>query len=223
MLSAPVAPLVENLLNAADHVAAAGLEMDARLEAQLHSALLRLVHAVYEHHDSLELQRELEEDGVREAHVFDITGRGLPVTSYSAHVERITEAADTVSRAAGAATAGSLPAYALPPLATLVEAVSMYQSQAAVAHDWEVAGNRLRVIPGGLAESTQPPAPTTPPAAPPPVYEEADAPSADGVASQNVAVALSSGAPGASGVSSAAGSDEALDHHERAALRARLR
>lgn len=160
--AAPVAPLVEDVLNAAHHVAAAGLEMDARLDPALHGALLRLVHAVYEHEDSLDLLHELEIDGVREAHVFEVSSRRPPVTSYTAHVERVIEAAHTVARCASAGSE-AVPPYALTPLGTLVEAVTTYSAHCARVHEWEQAGHRLRVIPGGQAQQPQPEPASQPP------------------------------------------------------------
>jgi hypothetical protein len=142
----PVAPLVESVLNAAHYVAAAGLEMDSRLDLQMHSALLRLVQTVYEHADALELQRELEADGIREAHVFNVTAEAPPITSYPGHVERILAAADDVVRVAAAPSAAAVPQYALKPVCTLAESVAAYHAQASVARDWQEAGHRPHLL-----------------------------------------------------------------------------
>lgn len=220
-----VAPLVEDVLNAAHHVAAAGLEMDARIDADLHSALLRLVHAVYEHEDALELQRELEADGIRAAHVFDVTARRPPVTSYTAHVERIIETAEGVARCASAPTPEALPRYALTPVCTLVEAVTAYQGQAALAQEWERAGNRMRLIRGGQAGETQPPPPTTPPAAPPHAPHDDEAIAADELRSGAMAMTGRSthGSDPPTVAVRGASSQHVPAAREHAALRARLR
>ena len=159
----PVAPLVESVLNAAHNVAAAGLEMDSRLDPRVHGELLRLVHAVYEHEEALELQRELEADGVREAHVFDVTAKAIPMTSYPGHVERILAAADGVVRAAAAPSAGEIPPHALEPVCTLAETVAAYNAQTSIARDWQEAGYRPHLLVSDDPDDRLPPPSSSPP------------------------------------------------------------
>jgi hypothetical protein len=158
----PVAPLVEGVLNAAHDVAAAGLEMDARVDRELHEALLRLVNAVYEHEEALELQRELELEGVRQASVFDVTAERPPATSYAGHVERIISAADGVTRSAASPSAHAVPRHALAPVCTLMEAVTAYHAQAATARQWQQAGNRFSLFRGDGPDDSPPPPASTP-------------------------------------------------------------
>ena len=162
---APVAPLVQDVLNAAHEVAAAGLEMDSRVEDELHAALLHLVRAVYAHEDALDLQRELEADGVREPPVFDVTSDRPPFTSYTARVEQIIAAADRVAEYTEAPSADALPKYALAPVCSLVEAVTAYQAHPIAARQWQHAGNRPSLLPDRGPRDTPPPA-TSPPSGP---------------------------------------------------------
>jgi hypothetical protein len=161
--TALVAPLVEDVLNAAHDVAAAGLEMDSRVDPELNRALRLLVQAVYEHEDALELQRELEAEGVREAHVFDVTADRPPTTSYPAHVERIISAADGVAGSAAAPTSAALPTQALAPVCTLMEAITAYHAHASVAQQWQSAGNRFALLRGEGPDDMLPPPPSTSP------------------------------------------------------------
>jgi hypothetical protein len=161
--TAPVAPLVEDVLNAAHDVAAAGLEMDSRVDPELNRALRLLVQAVYEHEDALELQRELEAEGVREAHVFDVTADSPPTTSYPAHVERIISAADGVARCAAAPTSAAAPTQALAPVCTLLEATTAYHAHASAAQQWQSAGNRFALLRRAGPDDTLPPPPLTSP------------------------------------------------------------
>jgi hypothetical protein len=161
--SAPVAPLVEDVLNAAHEVAAAGLEMDSRVEDELHAALLHLVRAVYAHEDALDLQHELEADGVREPAVFDVSADAPPFTSYSAHVEQIITAADRVAEYTAAPDASAFPQYALAPVCSLVEAVTAYQAHPTAARQWHRAGNRPALLPEpGPRDRPPPPSPSPP-------------------------------------------------------------
>jgi hypothetical protein len=160
---APVAPLVQDVLDAAHEVAAAGLEMDSRVEDELHAALLHLVRVVYAHEDALDLQRELEADGVREPPVFDVTSDRPPFTSYTARVEQIIAAADRLAECAEAPAAGAVPQYALAPVCSLVEAVTAYQAHPLAARQWQYAGNRPSLLPQCGPIDTPPPPTTSPP------------------------------------------------------------
>lgn len=160
----PVAPLVEDVLNAAHEVAAAGLEMDSRVEDELHAALLHLVRAVYAHEDALDLQRELEVDGVRESSVVEVTADGLPIGTYAAHVDQVIGAAEGVAETAAAPNASPVPPYALAPMCTLVEAVTAYSAHTTSAKQWQRAGNRLELVTADGPDDTLPPPRTSPPA-----------------------------------------------------------
>ncbi len=155
--SPPVAPLVEDVLNAAHEVAAAGLEMDSRVEDELRAALLHLVRAVYAHEDAVDLQRELEADGVREPPIFDVTADQPPATSYAARVERIIATADRVATYTAAPDADPLPSYALAPVCSLVEAVTAYQAHPSAARQWQRAGNRPSLLSDPNPLDTPPP------------------------------------------------------------------
>lgn len=166
-------PITDSVLRAAEALSQGVYELDPTVPPPLQAACRGLADAVYDWHESLDLQDELAGEGVRAGVVVDPTDPAYAMT-YAASVERVLSAALVVrSSALGEprvedarpvnADAEGFPESGRPLLRDLDEAVEGWGGRPDVAAQWRERGLRSLWL-DFPAASLKP----DPPEAPPP-------------------------------------------------------
>ena len=149
-------PHIADILDAAQAITERVYEVHPSVPPPLQSACQALADAVYQWHESLDLQHELVGEGVRAGAVSDL-GDATYATSYAANVQRVLAASDQLHVMASRGGDAGLPASADPLIEALGQALTQWDRQTLLASSWQREGGRPLVLHPRVVSISHPP------------------------------------------------------------------
>lgn len=166
-------PATTAVLLAAEQIHEQVYEMDRRVSPPLQAVFLGLAEAVYQWHESQEVQDENESEGIRAGAVADLADPTF-AANYAASVHGVIAAAEAVRAAVAADGEPAVSPQAAPMLRSLELALDRWQEQAELAATWRDQGARPSVLQQQAGSRMPEPPETPPPGVRPPTDTETE-------------------------------------------------